>query len=103
MGQNVIAPAYALALVGLWLELRHDPHGPYAQKLVEIEDYERTRLIDSPRATSSHRRQSTTPDTPSSHRRQLPELRRTLQPANIRAISGRHPSSQSHPEATTPT
>ncbi|HEY9562609.1 MAG TPA: RpiB/LacA/LacB family sugar-phosphate isomerase [Nocardioides sp.] len=45
MGQNVIAPAYALALVGLWLELRHDPNGPYAQKLVEIEDYERTRLM----------------------------------------------------------
>ena len=40
MGQNVIAPAHARALVDLWLDLRHDPTGSYGPKLREIEDYE---------------------------------------------------------------
>ena len=40
MGQNVIAPVAAAALVGIWLDLRHDPAGSYAPKLVEIADYE---------------------------------------------------------------
>lgn len=40
MGQNVIAPAAATALVDLWLDLRHDPAGSYAPKLDEIAAYE---------------------------------------------------------------
>ncbi len=40
MGQNVIAPAAATALVDLWLDLRHDPAGSYAPKLDEIAVYE---------------------------------------------------------------
>lgn len=40
MGQNVIAPAAAKALVDLWLDLRHDPASAYGQKLEEIAAYE---------------------------------------------------------------
>lgn len=40
MGQNVIAAAAAIALVDLWLDLRHDPAGSYAPKLREIAQYE---------------------------------------------------------------
>lgn len=40
MGQNVIAPAAAKALVDLWLDLRHDPSSAYGQKLQEIVEYE---------------------------------------------------------------
>ena len=40
MGQNVIAPAAAKALVDLWLDLRHDPTSAYGQKLAEITAYE---------------------------------------------------------------
>lgn len=40
MGQNVIAPIAARALVDIWLDLRHDPESWYAEKLVEIADYE---------------------------------------------------------------
>ena len=36
MGQNVIAPVAAKALVDLWLDLRHDPDSGYGQKLTEI-------------------------------------------------------------------
>jgi ribose 5-phosphate isomerase B len=43
MGQNVIAPAAATALVDLWLDLRHDPAGSYAPKLDEIAAYESRR------------------------------------------------------------
>jgi ribose 5-phosphate isomerase B len=40
MGQNVIAPAAAVALLDVWLDLRHDPDSAYAQKLVEIAEFE---------------------------------------------------------------
>nr|WP_328701933.1 RpiB/LacA/LacB family sugar-phosphate isomerase [Aestuariimicrobium ganziense] len=40
MGQNVIAPVAAVALVDLWLDLRHDPASSYGPKLGEIEAYE---------------------------------------------------------------
>lgn len=40
MGQNVIAPAAARALVDLWLDLRHDPTSSYGPKLGEIAAYE---------------------------------------------------------------
>ena len=40
MGQNVIAPAAANALVDIWLDLRNDPGGSYAPKLDEITAYE---------------------------------------------------------------
>lgn len=40
MGQNVIAPVHALALVDLWLDLRHDPSGSYGPKVREIDEYE---------------------------------------------------------------
>lgn len=40
MGQNVIAPVAAKALVDVWLDLRHDPSSPYGQKLAEITAYE---------------------------------------------------------------
>lgn len=42
MGQNVIAPPAAKALVDVWLDLRHDPESGYGQKLREIVDYEAT-------------------------------------------------------------
>src|SRR5690606_6670266 len=40
MGQNVIAPAAATALIDVWLDLQHDPAGSYAPKLKEIAAYE---------------------------------------------------------------
>lgn len=40
MGQNVIAPAAAEALVDVWLNLRHDPASSYGPKLEEIDAYE---------------------------------------------------------------
>ena len=40
MGQNVIAPAAARALVDVWLDLRHNPASSYGQKLQEIAAYE---------------------------------------------------------------
>lgn len=40
MGQNVIAPAAAKALLDVWLDARHDPQGWYAPKLAEIAEYE---------------------------------------------------------------
>ena len=40
MGQNVIAPIAAQALLDVWLDARHDPAGNYAPKLTEIERYE---------------------------------------------------------------
>lgn len=40
MGQNVIAPAAAKALVDVWLDLRHDPTSSYGEKLEEIVAYE---------------------------------------------------------------
>lgn len=40
MGQNVIAPAYARALVDLWLGLSHDPAGFYGPKVREIDEFE---------------------------------------------------------------
>ena len=42
MGQNVIAPAAAKALVDVWLDLAHDPESWYGEKLAEIADYERS-------------------------------------------------------------
>lgn len=41
MGQNVIAPAAAKALVDVWLDLTHDPESWYGEKLTEIAEYER--------------------------------------------------------------
>ncbi|WP_111719259.1 RpiB/LacA/LacB family sugar-phosphate isomerase [Homoserinimonas sp. OAct 916] len=40
MGQNVITPPAAKALVDIWLDLRHDPSSAYGQKLEEIAAYE---------------------------------------------------------------
>jgi len=40
MGQNVIAPTAANALIDVWLDLHHDPAGTYAPKLEEIAAYE---------------------------------------------------------------
>lgn len=40
MGQNVIAPVAARALVDVWLGLRHDPAGAYHPKLAEIDAHE---------------------------------------------------------------
>ena len=40
MGQNVIAPIHARALVDIWLDLRHDPAGSYGPKVAEIADFE---------------------------------------------------------------
>ena len=40
MGQNVIAPIHARALVDLWLDLRHDPSGFYGPKVREIDELE---------------------------------------------------------------
>ena len=43
MGQNVIAPVHARALIDLWLDFRHDPEGSYGPKVREIEQYESRR------------------------------------------------------------
>ncbi len=40
MGQNVIAPVAACALVDVWLDARHDPASAYGAKLAEIAAYE---------------------------------------------------------------
>ena len=40
MGQNVIAPVAANALVDIWLDLRHDPASSYGPKLDEIAAFE---------------------------------------------------------------
>lgn len=40
MGQNVIAPVAAKALVDVWLDLRHDSGSSYGAKLEEIDHYE---------------------------------------------------------------
>ena len=40
MGQNIIAAPAAWALVDIWLNLRHDPHNPYAPKVHEISAFE---------------------------------------------------------------
>lgn len=42
MGQNVITPVAAKALVDLWLDLRHNPDSSYGAKLKEIAAYEAT-------------------------------------------------------------
>lgn len=42
MGQNIIAPLAAKALVDLWLDLHHDPASSYGPKLDEIVAYEAT-------------------------------------------------------------
>jgi ribose 5-phosphate isomerase B len=41
MGQNVIAPTAANALIDVWLDLQHDPAGSYAPKLNEIAAFEK--------------------------------------------------------------
>lgn len=43
MGQNVIAPIHAQALVDIWLDLRHDPSGTYGPKVREIDEFEARR------------------------------------------------------------
>lgn len=43
MGQNVIAPAAAKALIDVWLDLKHDSETSYGAKLGEIGRYEATR------------------------------------------------------------
>ncbi len=48
MGQAVIAPAHAQALVDLWLDLEHDPNSSYAPKLLEIEDIEKRTAAAAP-------------------------------------------------------
>lgn len=40
MGQQVIAPAAATALLDIWLDLRHDPGSSYGPKLTEITEFE---------------------------------------------------------------
>ncbi len=40
MGQNVIAPPAAWALVDVWLGLRHDPSGSYGPRVAEIAAFE---------------------------------------------------------------
>lgn len=40
MGQNVIAPAAAIALLDVWLDLHHDPASSYGPKLDEIAAFE---------------------------------------------------------------
>ncbi len=40
MGQNVIAPDYARALLDVWLDLWHDPSGSYGPKVREIAEFE---------------------------------------------------------------
>ncbi|MEE6282167.1 RpiB/LacA/LacB family sugar-phosphate isomerase [Georgenia sunbinii] len=42
MGQNIIAPVAAKALVDVWLDLRHDPESSYGPKLEEIVAFEAT-------------------------------------------------------------
>lgn len=42
MGQNIIAPEAAKALVDVWLDLRHDPTSSYGALLDEIVAYEST-------------------------------------------------------------
>lgn len=46
MGQNVIAPIHACALVDLWLDLRHDPSGSYGPKVLEIDEFEKPSPTD---------------------------------------------------------
>ncbi|MDO5723052.1 MAG: RpiB/LacA/LacB family sugar-phosphate isomerase [Flaviflexus sp.] len=41
MGQNVIAPEAAIALIDIWLDLRHDPNSSYGPKVGEIDRFER--------------------------------------------------------------
>lgn len=43
MGQNIIAPPAAQALVDVWLDLRHDPTSSYGPKVGEIAAYEAQR------------------------------------------------------------
>lgn len=43
MGQNIIAPPAAQALVDVWLDLRHDPTSSYGPKVGEIVAYEAQR------------------------------------------------------------
>ncbi|WP_054953143.1 RpiB/LacA/LacB family sugar-phosphate isomerase [Flaviflexus massiliensis] len=43
MGQNIIAPAYARALVDVWLDATHDPAGFYGPKVAEISAFEERR------------------------------------------------------------
>ena len=40
MGQAVIAPPAAIALIDEWLDAQHDPQSAYGEKLLEIENYE---------------------------------------------------------------
>lgn len=40
MGQNVIAPVAAKALLDVWLDLRHDPTSSYGPRLEAIDTYE---------------------------------------------------------------
>ena len=40
MGQNVIAPAAANALIDVWLDLRHDPASHYGELLRELNAHE---------------------------------------------------------------
>ena len=40
MGQNVIAPVAATALLDVWLDLVHDPASDYHPKIEEIDAYE---------------------------------------------------------------
>ena len=40
MGQNVIAPVAANALIDVWLDQRHDPTSNYGHKLEEIDAFE---------------------------------------------------------------
>jgi len=51
LGQNVIAPMHARALVDLWLDLRHDPSGFYGPNVREIDAYEARGLT---RRTKAH-------------------------------------------------
>lgn len=43
MGQNIIAPIYATALVDAWLDARHDAAGFYSPKVAEISAFEAQR------------------------------------------------------------
>ncbi len=40
MGQDVIAATYAVVLLDVWLDLRHDPGSTYGPKVREIDEYE---------------------------------------------------------------
>ena len=44
MGQAVIAPPAAIALIDQWLDARHDPASAYGQKVLEIDAYEAEHL-----------------------------------------------------------